>query len=288
MRIGHQQRQTEIAQQALGRAFPVARVVAQLEQLAGERHLGFVDPQGRTQRGAHGDLLRVDVAAPRFQAGDLRGQRLALLAPLRECNAGLVEFVLHRGLALGGGVLHLPAQRALRQKVFAALHAQQSERRPQRVVALRLGQAPRLLLLDPLDLGGQARDAVAPAVADRAAQFALVALLRRALLLDPRDLAGAAPQLFGQLGDALLQQTGLQPGEIALQRFTAGAQRVGVGERGGMLVAVGHQRREQDHLALGLEHRLVRAVQVVEVREQGLDARRRCRTARACGCARSR
>ncbi len=83
---------------------------------------------------------------------------------------------------------------------------------------------------------------------------------------------GARPLLGGER-QAVIEQGELARGEVRLQRLAAAPQRADVGGECVVAVAVFHQRGEQRHLALGLEHRLVGAVEVVEVADEGLDAR---------------
>ena len=97
VRIGHQQRQAEAAQQAFGGAFPIALVVAHLDQLARERHVVFVQIQGRAQRGADLNLLIIDVAAAALQAVELDGKGLMRLAIFTECEVVLAFLVFECG-----------------------------------------------------------------------------------------------------------------------------------------------------------------------------------------------
>ena len=82
VRVGHQQRQAEIAQQPLGRAFPVALVVAHLDQLAGEGHVVLAQVERRAQRGADRHLLARRCCCGGLQAVDLGGQLVVLLPAL--------------------------------------------------------------------------------------------------------------------------------------------------------------------------------------------------------------
>ena len=84
MRIGHQQRQAEAAQQPFGSAFPVALLVAHLDQLAGEGHVVHVQAQRRTHRSTNLDLLIVDVAAATLEAVDFVALLLVLLPALAQ------------------------------------------------------------------------------------------------------------------------------------------------------------------------------------------------------------
>ncbi len=70
----------------------------------------------------------------------------------------------------------------------------------------------------------------------------------------------------------MLQQLALEPGKVGPQRLAPIAPALNLGQQGVVALAIGHQRCQQLDLALGLEHGLVRAVQVVEVADQGLDA----------------
>ena len=196
------------------------------------------------------------------------------LPALREGDAGLVEFVLHCGFALGGGLAQRRAQLTLGQKVFGVVHRQQAERLAQFVVAARLLGAALLLVFLLRDVERQAFDAVAAVVGHRAAQLAHLRLLLALLSAEPLDLARLTRQFIGQVRQALVEQLGLQHREEGLQRIARGAPLLDL--RGQCLTAfaVGHQRLQQGDLALRLQHRFMRAVQVVEVGDQRLQARR--------------
>src|SRR5690606_12469003 len=97
LRVGHQQRKAESVQQPLGGAFPVALLVAQLEELARERQVFLVDAEGRAQRFANTYLRRVDVAPAPLQTVDLLGQGRMLFASLAEREVLLALAVVQIG-----------------------------------------------------------------------------------------------------------------------------------------------------------------------------------------------
>ena len=177
MRIGHQQRQAKVVQQALHRAFPVALAVSHLNQLAGKGHGVFTQGQRAAQRRAHGDLLTINVAASRFQTGDLGAQGIALQPPLLEGHAQFSQLVLHVVGALNRHVLQLPTALLLRQQVLRIGHLQQTEQAPQFVVAPGVGTAPLNFGLLARDLIANARDAVTAAGGNAQTKLALAALL---------------------------------------------------------------------------------------------------------------
>jgi hypothetical protein len=82
VRVRHQQREAEAAQQPLGGAFPLPLVLAHLDQLAGEGQFVLADRQRRTQPVADADLGGVDVAPAPLKTFDLLGQGGVLFAPL--------------------------------------------------------------------------------------------------------------------------------------------------------------------------------------------------------------
>ncbi len=274
VRIGHEQRQAERAQQSLRRTFPIALAIANLDQLAGERHVCFAQTERLAQTGPQGDLLGVDIAAARLQAADLVGKRFMFLPPLREADLDLGQLVLHLGLALGGGLAQLRADLALFDEVLRAVHREKTEFASQFVVAPALVRASLLLGLVALDVERQALETVAAAVGNGAAQLPLLRRLCRALRLQAREVALVAPEFIVQMAEPLRQQFPLQPGEKRVQGFAASAQCFGLRCEFIVARAIGHQRRQQLDLPLGLEHRLVRAVQVLEMSNQRRDARR--------------
>ena len=104
-------------------------------------------------------------------------------------------------------------------------------------------------------------------------ELGLGAALAVPKFLQASDLGVLALPLLHQARDALVQQAELEQREVAAQRLAAGAQFLAALAELGMAVEIGHQWREQLDLALGLEHRLVGPVQVVEVPDQRRDAR---------------
>ena len=72
--------------------------------------------------------------------------------------------------------------------------------------------------------------------------------------------------------DALVEQLCLVLRKVRTQRFAAHSPRFSLRQQLVVARTVGDERRQQLHLPLGLEHRLVRAVQVIEVRDQRLHA----------------
>ena len=111
--------------QALNRALPIALAVTHFDQFTSEGHGLFQQPQGLTQRRADGNLLRVDVAAPALQAGNVHAQCLVLLVSQREVGTLLNQIVLQRCAAVFFDFLQLHAGLLLRQQVFCAGHLQQ-------------------------------------------------------------------------------------------------------------------------------------------------------------------
>ncbi|KFB71133.1 MAG: hypothetical protein AW09_003747 [Candidatus Accumulibacter phosphatis] len=97
--IGHQQRQAEVAQQSLGGTFPVAFVVAHLQQFAGKGHRLFGQREGLAQGAAHQDMFGRNVAAPGFEAADLGAKLVVFELALTQADAVLGEFVLQARLA---------------------------------------------------------------------------------------------------------------------------------------------------------------------------------------------
>ncbi|KFB71134.1 MAG: hypothetical protein AW09_003748 [Candidatus Accumulibacter phosphatis] len=144
--------------------------------------------------------------------------------------------------------------------------------------ALRLALARLAVLIDAANLGGQPFETIAAVLGDVLFEFGLLCSLQVALRLGTLDLRILATPVFGEAGDALVEQPELEAGEVGFERFAAGTQILDLYAQRAMLLAVGDQRREQRHLSFGLEDGLMRAIQVVEMADQrrdpGLDIER--------------
>ena len=84
MFVRHQKRQTKAAQKALDRTFPVAFIVAHLQQFTGKRHVHFRDTQCLAHGSPHGHLFGGDIISPGFQADKLDAQSIMLLLALAQ------------------------------------------------------------------------------------------------------------------------------------------------------------------------------------------------------------
>ena len=273
VRVGHQQGEAEPAQQALGGALPVALILAHLQQLAGEGHSVHIDAERAAQRGADLDLAVVDVAAPALEAVDLGTQRVVLELALAQGDGVLGECVLQLGvvvarvLAAGGEV------QALGGEGLAVGGGGSVEHCGELGVAARLGQARVAHLRELADLGSETLEAVAAVGVDRLLERVDAHRLLLAQPVQALDLGIGACPLLGGERQAVVEQGELARREVRLQCLAAAPQCTDVGGERVVAVAVLHQRGEQRHLALRLEHGLVGAVEVVEVADEGLDAR---------------
>jgi len=271
VRIRNQQREAEAAQQPLRRAFPRALVLAHLDQFTRERQFLLADRQGRAQRLADADLRGVDVAAASTQAVDLVDQGRVLLAALAEPEVLLTLAVveirdpLAQALGPGRDALTLDEERRFVGGWRLVDPGQQFR------VTVGLLSALRPVLLEPADLRGQLLEAVTAVVAQRALQLRDLGARRVALRIEALELCVEPRGLVGEQRQAPVQQFALEPGEPGAQRVAIRAQGLDFGDLCGVTAAVLDQRREQRDLPLGLQHRLVRAVQVVEVPDQRLD-----------------
>ena len=153
------------------------------------------------------------------------------------------------------------------------MQREQTQGLTQHVVALGFLGAALLVDFLACDLQRQAFQAVAAAVGDGAAQFALLRLLLALLRGQACDVLIVSGRIVGQVLQALVQQPDLVHGEKRLQRFARGALLLDRGGQFDIALAVGDQRLQQRHLRLSLQHRPVGAVQVVEVRDQRRQAR---------------
>jgi hypothetical protein len=170
--VGHQQRQAEVAQQPLGGAFPVALVVAHLQQLAGKGHGVFGQRQRPTQCAAHRHLFGRDVAAPRLETADLGRQLVVFELALAQADAVLGELVLQPGLAFPGGFgQRRPALSLVEKRRFVGA-GRVADGAHQVGVALRLALPRLAIVVEPTNLGRQPFEAIAAVVGDVLLEFA--------------------------------------------------------------------------------------------------------------------
>ncbi|HER34356.1 MAG TPA: hypothetical protein ENO19_02670, partial [Halothiobacillaceae bacterium] len=95
--LGDQQREAEIVQQALGGAFPVALVLVDLDQFAGERQVVLGQVESGAEAFAHRQHPRGNVRAPLAQRGDLLGQLVVFALGLAQAHAVVGQPVVQRG-----------------------------------------------------------------------------------------------------------------------------------------------------------------------------------------------
>ena len=272
--IGHQQGETEIAQQPLDGPFPLPLLLAHLQQFPGEGQLLFWEVEGTAEGAAQTDLLLVDIAAPRLQARDFGLQLFMFMASLGEEDPGFVEIVLDPRLPLGRllpkGIALPPAG----DEHFLGIGRMQLEGAHQFSVASGLALAAPQFLFLLADLLGDALDPVPAVLGDGAPQLPLARLLRPPLLLQPFDYRLVPGQFLVESRQPFLQQLQLEAGKPGAQGFAAGAQLLGGLNQLAVPVAVGHQGLKHLHLPLGLENRLMGPVEIVEMLDEGGDARR--------------
>ena len=211
--VGYEQRKAEVAEQPFRRSLPVALLLPHLEQLARERHVRFVQVERPAERGPHGDLLRRDVAAAGLEALDLAGEGIVLLLPLPQVHTQLGQVVLKAGL-VRSKLLGLVREacplvekgRVVRRRGF--VHPAGELR-----VALGLAFARFAFAFEPLNLPGQAFEAVAAVLGDGTPQLLHVAALAVPALRGALDLRALARPVVGEPRDACIQQVSLQPRE---------------------------------------------------------------------------
>ena len=133
-RVGHQHRKAKVVQQALDGALPVALFISHLQQLACKGHGFFSEPQGAANRGAHGDLLRRNIAAAAFEAGDFVIQRSPLGPALGKLHTEFGQTILGGGRFSVGRSLQLQTGLALGQQVFGIGDLQQAQAAAQVVI----------------------------------------------------------------------------------------------------------------------------------------------------------
>jgi hypothetical protein len=272
--IGNQQRQAEVAQQTFGSTFPVALVVAHLQQFAGKGHPLFGQRQGLGEGRAHQNLLGRDVAAPGLQAADLGRQLGVFLLTLAQADAQFGQVVLQARFASARRFGERRQALSLVEEGRLVLGRILANGAQQIGTPLRPARTHLALVFQPADLGRQALQPIAAVLGDVAAKFRFLDALRVTLIGVAPELRVLPPPLLRQSGEPLVEQANLETREVGLERFPAGAQFLDLSDHRRMPLAVGHQRREHGYLALGLQYRLVGAVEVVEVANQRGDARR--------------
>ena len=129
-----------------------------------------------------------------------------------------------------------------------------------------------LLPLQAANLCRQLLQAVAAVVAQGPLQAADFNALGLTLRIQALDLCIEPGRIVRQQVEAAVQQLALEPGEIRSKLIARIPPAPNLGREQLVARAVVDQGRQQVHLPLGLEHGLVRPVQVVEVADQGLDA----------------
>src|SRR5690606_15476687 len=249
--VRHEQRQTELVQQALDRAFPVALVVAHLEQLARERQRVVGEPELGAEPLAKREHRGRDVRPPKAQRRELRLERFALHRERAHRHVLLGEPVLDLRLALlerFERALGFASVRGESGRIARLVHA---ELTCEPGVKLRAPAALGLPLLELRNLGLELLDAVAAVVADRAAN-GLALGGERALRVRMLVRAGRPTlDLRVEPCEALGQKRALELREPGPQRLAALAQLVELGDERGMPVDVRDQRLERGDLRLG-------------------------------------
>ena len=120
---------------------------------------------------------------------------------------------------------------------------------------------------------GQAFDAVAAVFGDSLSQFTLFSTQSGAALFDAFEVRLLTLDIRRPRDYALVEQLHFQGGKVGLKSLATQTPLHDLMVQFRMAVAVGDQRSEQLDLSLGLQHRVVRPVKVVEMLNQRLDAR---------------
>ena len=271
MIVCHQQGKGIAPQQPLGRAFPTPLLLADLDQLADERHGGLVEPEGSAQAIAHGQHLGRNVGAPLSQGADLLAALDMPVFQLPESDALVRDLVLNLRLLAPHGFA--PRDELLpvgEERVGVA-------RREQTGVAgepaVLLGPRHAFVLDGPLACNflAETLDAIAAVLRDGALDLVALEPPPGFLLLQRLDAVCEPRQLAVQAVQSLFQQLGFQPGEECTQGVATPAQHLHLGGQRPVLVAIRHQRNEALDLSFGFQHGLVGAPQVVEMPYQGGD-----------------
>lgn len=195
-----------------------------------------------------------------------------LLAQVAQFDGGFGLAVL-RAVALLLALLDQAGQRlTVGQERLGVVRLRQLQRAGEVVIAFGGMLAALLVRFQPGDFLPDRRQAVTAVLGDGAGQFVAFRLALPLVLLQRAALLALAGDVLGEVIQALVQQLGLEPGEPGRQRFAAGDQPLRLLRGFGVTLAVVHHRSQQADLPLGLEHRLVGAIEIVEVVDQRLDA----------------
>jgi hypothetical protein len=270
VRVGHQQRQAEAAQQPLGGALPLALVLAHLDQLARERQCRL--RRSTAPRTAHRGCGPGRCRCCSCAARGSRSPPISAVCCARPCERR--NPARARGCQVGDAFAQafgtLAMLRCWVRKAASSAGAA-SSMRPRSCWKRSALRWRCVVLLQAADLGREFLQPVAAVVTQRALQprdFDAFGLAQRVQAFDLRI------QPRGVLGQQRRRRSSSAPLSRAKYGAARRGRRASPGSRPAapVALAVVDQRRQQLHLPLGLEHRLVRAVQVVEVADQRLDA----------------
>jgi len=140
------------------------------------------------------------------------------------------------------------------------------------IVALAYAYVERTAGVAPGFAPARFVQAVAAAVSQGPLQASDFHALGLTLRIQAFDLCIEPGRILRQQAKAALQQLTLEPREVGPQRLAPVAPVLDFGHQRLVALTVLDQRRQQRDLALGLEHRLMGAVEVIEVADQRLDA----------------
>ena len=222
-RVGHQQRQAEVVQQALGDAFPVALVFAHLQQFADEGQRGLVQLQRTAE-------ARTDVEN---RAGRLERRLRSDSSSVSSCRCcwrrsrNSTAASVWPFCALSRCCWHCSTGRAAPdgwRERLGVVRLRQLQRAGEVVIAFGGMLAALLVRFQPGDFLPDRRRAVTAVLGDGAGQFVAFRLALPLVLLQRAALLALAGDVLGEVIRALVQQLGLEPGEPGRQRFAAGDQ----------------------------------------------------------------
>ena len=263
--VRDQDGQGEAAQQPLGGPLPVRFLVADLDQLAGEREVVLADPQLGAQALAQGEVPGRDVALAGPQAEQFPVDVPGLLVEIPLGDGGVSKGVL----AVGERLLRQAGRRgdlasavgevlAGRDRIQARLPQQVAEGQSARTPGVPDGPAVADL---PLDVGELV--AAVPCALDLQVGLLLPQSLeqrgQRALL------GGELVALLAQAGERGVQETGLDVGKVVRQRVAPGGEGPQFLVHGVVGVEFLQQRAKQRELGLGPLDGLVGLGEVIEV-----------------------
>src|SRR5258708_2667388 len=244
-------------QQALNGALPVARILADLEQLAGERKLLLVHAGRSANVGAECEHAGGNVGATATERVQLAGELVVRLPQRFERDSVLCQLVLDPCVVVLRPLALLDQRSSIRRE-RVRIGCRQEAGRPRE---LRVALSPLAALLPlellPLDLDPNPLDPIATVGGDGALELVALRAEIGKLLVLRIDLRRQSLEFTFEVGEARAEQTGPEVAEPGGERVPAFAQLFDLSGELSVPLAVVDEWREARDLGLRLQHRFV-------------------------------